>query len=193
MSAFDKLNSRLKTAPKPQSPASRANYTHPNSDQIIEAATRAIALSTTGKMLLDYVQEAEITIKAISNKTEGGYSPDGKTIFISVPAGQEAGNAAIIIQLTASLREAMQDEIDELKKLSINGSEHAYAQRLLERDRDSLRYICAVAHELVHEHNIRDLFDEFVKIGYDKYLEAYGKDLKESEHIVSNEENDDNI
>lgn len=188
MGFFDKLNSEIEAAPKPKPVAQRASLKHPNSDQIVAAASAAIARSTTGKMLLDYADGAGITITALTNQSEGGYSPDGKQVFIGIPAGQEQGNVNAIIQLVSGLREAMQEDLDELKRPPLDWPEQHYGQRFVDRDRDALWHVCAVAHDLIYEYNMRELFDEMTRIGYHELLEAYGKDLKESQHIVSDEE-----
>ena len=188
MGFFDKLNSELDAAPKPKPVAQRNSLIHPNSDKIIAAACHALELSTTGKMLLDYAKGADIRMLALSTQTEAGYSPDGQQVYIGVPAGQEMGNAAVIIQLVSGLREAMQEDMDELKRPSFEWDRHQFAQRHVDRGRDKRYHICAVAHDLITQHKMRELFDEMTRIGYDEILEAYGKDLEESQHIVSDEE-----
>lgn len=188
MSLFDKLNATINTPSTPKAVAQRGNITHPNSDHIVERATQIMLRSYTGQKLMDFANDAQLQMVVLANRAESGYAPEGKTIYLNVPAAQDIGSAAIIIQLTAALREAMQEEIDELKRPSFEWTKQQFSQRHVDRGRDKRFYICAVAHELVYEHNMRELFDEMAKIGYDVLLEAYGKDLQESKNAASGEE-----
>lgn len=191
MSIFDGFNKKLTEPKAAPNTTNRADFTHPNSDALIAAATQVLALCATGQMLLDFADHAGIKMVVLSNQTEGGYSPNGKVAYINVPAGQEAGNAAIIIQLTGALREAMQEEIDELKRPLLEWPEHDFAQRHVDRDRDRLFYVCSVAYELINEQKMREIFDEMSKIGYINLLEAYGKDQEELKSNASGEEYSD--
>ena len=183
MGVFDKLNKQLGEKSATPKAAINSDFIHPNSEAMITSACTLIAKTNTGQMLLDFAKTANISMHAISQSTDSGYMPNQKTIYVSVPAPQETGTSRIIILLAGALREAMQEEVDELKRPPLNWPEHDYAQRMVERNRDKWWYTCAVAHDLIHEHNMHELFDEFRMMGYDKALIGYGKDLEEAENL----------
>ena len=183
MGVFDKINKQLGEKPRTQKSALNTDFIHPNSDTMVTSACNLIRKTKTGEMLLDFAKNAGISMHVLAQNNESGYTPNQKTVYISVPAAQEAGTAKIIILLAGALREAMQEEIDELKRPPLTWPEHDYAQRMVERNRDKWWYTCAVAHDLIHEHNMHELFDEFRMMGYDKALTGYGKDLEEAEDL----------
>ena len=182
MGVFDKLNNQISKRPSsPKIGQKKDGFIHPNSEQMITSACNLIARTDTGQMLLDFAKKADIKIHAVTNSAEHTQSTDPKTIYIGVPAAQETGSARIVILLSGALREAMQEEIDELKRPPLSWPEHDYAQRMVEKDRDKWWYSCAVAHDLIENHGLRELFDELHIMGYYSLLEAYGKDLQEAD------------
>lgn len=180
MSIFDKLNASMK-ASEPQGKPQGMLKHHPNEEAILKAITGLMASSATGKELLDYADNNEIKITLLGMKQEVSYVPSDNTIYLSWPAQDMKGSPRLIIHLTKAIREAIQDVTPGLERPEFNWPQQNHVERTIERDKDQLWHVCAVAHQLIEKHNIIEILDEIEKMGYIDLYKAYKEDLNTSE------------
>lgn len=148
------------------------SYGHPYAEDIIEGAKEVLRESETGRILLQVQEKFQIPIHIMKGKSESGYSPEMKTIFLYVPGKTKQATGEIVFDLAKASREADlelsgQKAPDPMKDLM------AYAAFMHGRNLDSLSQVCQIVKELTNSSYFPVLLDTLKNLSLNSFYKAY--------------------
>ncbi len=168
-----KLNSALKAKP---SEGTTASFRHENEAAILDAAVKLLAKSETGRDLLNFARDKNISIHVLRNKQDFGYLPEQSVVYISCPANQQMPTTRAVIRLAGGLRDAMQDIEPELQRPNVKAGKERYVRAKLDKAADIALWQTAISYEINESTGLLEILDELFTLGYRTLYEGYKAD-----------------
>lgn len=147
-------------------------YGHPHGEAIIEGAKDIMRESQTGRTLIMVQEKFNIPIHVMKGKSESGFSPEMKTIFIYVPAKTKNATGEVVFDLIKATREADLEYSghkapDPMKDLM------DYAGFMHARNLDTVTHACIIIKELTNSSYFSVLLDTITNLGFNNLYKAY--------------------
>lgn len=83
-------------------------YKHKHEKELIEAAKKELAKTSTGSYQVRIVEVQDIKLGVLKSTEQIKLVPDGQHVYVSAPAGLKKPNAEFILDLSVGIREAEQ-------------------------------------------------------------------------------------
>ena len=147
-------------------------YGHPHGEAIIEGAKEILRESETGNILVQVQETFNIPIQVMKGKSESGFSPEMKTIFIYVPGKLTKVTGDVVFDLAKAAREADLEYSghtapDPMKNLM------EYAGFMHARNLDTVTHVCTIVKELTNSSYFSVLLDTLTNLGFNELYKAY--------------------
>lgn len=155
-------------------------FQHESETDVLRRLTAIFTRIPAGQTLIDMANRHGIEIKLLKGRNDFSFSPDTKTVYLGLPAGQSLPRARMLLHLAMGLAEAEQEFIG-MPRPSLNMPKEQFAQIHVEKQRGILFYMCVVAHELVNQLGLREILDELTKMGHINLYKAYEEDLRDAQ------------
>ena len=139
-------------------------YRHPEAEIILEKLHEIFAQSPTAEHLHHVIEQYNIPFYIIQNKDIQGFTPDKKTIFVSLPSIQDKPVARFVLESVAAMREI---EADPLEFAAIS---HA-------KNLDIIYHMCKTAHELSGGNENSQYIHSLEEMGHGGLYDAYIRDF----------------
>ncbi len=159
------------------------SFAHESEADVIRRLLGIFTRVPTGQRLMDMANQYGIAIKLMKGQNDFSFSPDTKTVYLGLPAGQTAPKARMLLHLAMGLQEAEQ-EFTGMPRPTLTMPREQFAQIHVEKQRAIFYTMCEVAHQLVNQLGLREILDELLKMGHIDLYEAYEEDLQDVSNKV---------
>jgi len=176
-SLLDSLNSFIKSAKTPE----RRMIRHPHESEIIEHSLNELRQCATGTVLVEFMEHNAVILNILRGRYHRNFVTNKDTAYVSIPESVTYDSPESVILVAGSLREAMQEYDQMLKKVGVEQGETIYVHREEKRHENKLFWKSAIVYELGVLKNHLEYVEAFNMMGYASLLEAYQEDMESKE------------
>jgi hypothetical protein len=151
-------------------------YRHPEAEIILEKLHEIFAQSPTAEHLHHVIEQYNIPFYIIQNKDIQGFTPDKKTIFVSLPSIQDKPVARFVLESVAAMRE-IEQEIIGYKRPPVDADPLEFAAISHAKNLDIIYHMCKTAHELSGGSENSQYIQSLEEMGHGGLYDAYIRDF----------------
>lgn len=159
-------------------------YRHPHEEAIKKSLHEKLEKSKTGHHLLQVTEKFNIPFHIIKGTETHGFAPDGKEVFLSLPAEKTEADPALIMETVAAIRDIEQSMLG-YKRQDIKNDPLEFAAMSHAKNLDIIIHMCKVAHELGGGDENSPYVQQLEMMGHGGLYDAYARDFASGDMVSS--------
>jgi hypothetical protein len=157
-------------------------YRHPEAELILEKLNEIFSKSPTAEHLHHVIEQYNIPFYVIQNKEIQGFTPDKKTLFVSLPSIQDNPVPKFVLEAVGAMRE-IEQEIIGYKRPPIDADPLEFAAMSHAKNLDIIYHMCKTAHELSDGNENSQYIQCLEEMGHGGLYDAYIRDFAADEMV----------